>query len=562
MGGKESSQVDSSYFEEVSFHMNILVCGDYSEGNIEKELDNIQKIEKNEKNKEITFIREGTHQNIPKWNYYFFPKDKKIGENTFKFISDAIIQDKDNNNVILFFSGLRDYTYKDIISFYDKKQSIYHSNIIIITKRNESFVLPKLEKINENLIRNAEEDNEIDIYINLIEVSSYCNQLGDEIGFPKNIVKEKLLEKDNELMIKDSFTFNILVCGKPGSGKSTLINRILGKEKCFSAKGTSSITQRVVKYICEKYPILLYDTPGFEKVEDINRIQDLIVNKNKTLNEEKNRIHCVLYVMNTKAERTFIDKEYEFLVSLLNQKMDIFFIATHAGTKENAEDYIEATKVNLEQNSNGDTKLGNIKQYIYPVELNDDIPYKKFGLKEVFTALYNKYEKEKYYDEITAKNINTIKSTFLGDITSKEKVKTKLTALARRVKANFKLLASSLVNSPFVKGTTSLSTAVIKIISKIYNHPMTTKECLDYIESKKYTNELKGSDTFGRTIEKTFAYFSYINGPAAKEVNYLAESLITKYNLELDNDRIYFQYLNDYIKAINYAIDCLKKIED
>ena len=559
MGGKESSQVDSSYFEKVSFHINILVCGDYSEGNIEKELVNIKKIEKNSK---LTYIQKGTHQNIPKWNYYFFPKDKNIGDNTFKFISDAIIQDKDNNNVILFFSGLRNYTYKDIILFYDKKQSIYHPNIIIITKRNESFVLPKLEKINENLIRNAEEDNDIDIYINLIEVSSYCNQLGDEIAFPKNIVKKKLLEKDNELMIKDSFTFNILVCGKPGAGKSTLINRILGKEKCYSGKGTSTLTQRVVKYICEKYPILLYDTPGFEKVEDINRIQELIVNKNKTLNEEKNRIHCVLYVMNTKAERTFIPKEYDFLVSLLNQNMDIFFIATHAGTKENADDYIEATKVNLEQNSNGDTRLGDLKQYIYPVELNSDQSYKKFGLKEVFTVLYNKYDKEKYNGEITAKNLKTIKSTFLGDITSKEKLKTKLTALAKRTKANFKLLASSLGNSPSVKGTTSLSTAVIKIISKIYNHPMTTKECLDYIESKKYTNELKGSDTIERSIEKTFAYFFYTNGPAAKEVNYLAESLITEFNLELDNDRTYFQYLNNYNKAINYAIDSLKKIED
>lgn len=64
------------------------------------------------------------------------------------------------------------------------------------------------------------------------------NQLGDEIGFPKNLVKEGLLEKDKELMIKNSFTFNILVCGKPGVGKSTFINRIMGEEKCFSGKGT------------------------------------------------------------------------------------------------------------------------------------------------------------------------------------------------------------------------------------------------------------------------------------------------------------------------------------
>jgi GTPase Era involved in 16S rRNA processing len=540
MGGKESSHVDSSYFQGVSFHLNILVCGDFPEGILENELENIKKVDKY---KGLTYYKKGTHKNIPKWYYYFFPKDDKIGETTFDFICNSITKDKDNSNVILFFSGLSDYTYKDIISFYDQKPSIYHSNIIIVTKRYESFLLPQLKKMNVNFIRNAEENNEIDIYVNLIEVSSYCNQLGDEIGFPKNIVKEELLEKDNELMIKYSFTFNIIVCGKPGAGKSTLINSIVGKEKCYSAKGTSSLTQKVTKYICEKYPILIYDTPGFEKPEDIKRIQTLIRNKNQSLNEERNRIHCVLYVMNTKAERTFIDKEYEFLVDLLNQDMDIFFIATHAGTKENAEDYIEATRVNLEQNSNGDKRIVNLREHIFPVELNDEEHYKKFGIKEVFTSLYNKYEKEKYNHQITDNNLKSIKSPFLGEIISKDKVKAKLTALSRRVKANFKLLASSLGNSPMVKGTTSLSTAVIKIISKIYNHPITTGECLDYIESKNYTNELKNSDSFGRIVEKSFATVFYANGPAAKEVDYLAECLISEYNAELNNDRKFYDYL-------------------
>ena len=73
--------------------------------------------------------------------------------------------------------------------------------------------------------------------------------------------------------------------------------------------------------------------------------------------------------MDIKAERTFIEKEYDFLLNLLNQKMDIFFVATHSGTRENSEDYIEAAKINLEQNSGTDKRIGNLKQYIYPVEL-------------------------------------------------------------------------------------------------------------------------------------------------------------------------------------------------
>ena len=138
--GGESSQVDSSYFEKVSFHLNILICGDFKEGLFEEEL----KIIEIDRNNNLSYYRKGTHSNIPEWEYYFFHKDKEIGETTFKFIQDSIVKEKpDYNNVILFFSGLRDYTYNDIISFYDEKQSIYHPNIIIVTKSGESFVLPQ-----------------------------------------------------------------------------------------------------------------------------------------------------------------------------------------------------------------------------------------------------------------------------------------------------------------------------------------------------------------------------------------------------------------------------------
>ena len=265
--------------------------------------------------------------------------------------------------------------------------------------------------------------------------------------------------------------------------------------------------------------------------------------------------------MNTKAERTFIDKEYDFLVDLLNQDMDVFFIASHAGTKENADDYIEATRVNLEQNSNGDRRIQDLTQYIFPVELKNDGHYKKFGIEEVFTSLYNKYKKLKFNKKITADNLRDVNSRFIQEIISKDKVKDKLTALSRRVKANFKLLASCIGRSIWVKGSTCLSTSVIKIISKIYNHPITTKECLDYIKSKGYTNELKDPDSYTRKFGK-IVDFIYVNGPAAKEVNYIAECLISEYNAELDNDRKFYEYLNSYNEAINYAIDCLKEIKD
>ena len=555
--GNKDTRVDSECFSKITFHVNILICGNYIEEIIEKDLDNVRVIQKYEG---LNYIKKGGHKNINDWNYFFFPKNKDIGKNTLTFIRDSI-KNLDYKNLILFYSGLNNFSYEDLLNFYDNQAEIYQSNIIIITKSEEKFVMPKLKRMNPNLIRNINENDTIGQLINIIEITSYCNELGDEIGFPKKFVNEKVLEKDNQLAIKDSFTFNILLCGKPGAGKSSLINRILGKNKCFSGKGTSSLTSHIVKYIHDKYPIVVYDTPGFEKEQDIERVKKLIEEKNKTLDEEKDKIHCVLYCINTMAERTFIKNEFNFLKSLLDQKMDIFFIATHARTKENSRDYIEATKMSLIQNSNSDTRIENLEDYIYPVELKDEGENKKFGIKEVFEALYDKYKDEKINEEISKYNVKDIKSIFLNEIKSKEDAKRRFTALAQRAKSNFKLLASSMGDSISSKGTTMLSTSIIKIISNIYNHPITTRECLEFIESKKYTNELIASDTSKRKMEKMLASIFY-SGPAAKEVDYLSNCLIEEYNKEIDIDRIFYENLNKIRQGINEAIESLKKIND
>lgn len=558
MGSKESPQED--VIEKVTFDLNILVCGNYVEENIKKDLKSIDKAS----NK--PYLKNGIHKYIKNWNYYLFGQDNKIGDNTFKFIEESITQKKNYKNLILFFTGLNNFKYQDLIDFYDKKAEIYQSHILIITEGNEilSFEDLKPRKLNKNLIKIIEADKKLDICIHLIHVSAYYNQLGDEIGFPKNIIDIELLDKDNELMIKYSFTFNILLCGRPGCGKSTLINKILGKKKAYARKGDSTLTFRIVKYISDRNPIVFYDTPGIkEDKKGFEKIQKLIKQKNESLNEEKEKIHCVFYVLNAKAERTFNIEEFDFLKFILEQNLDIYFIVTHAETEENVNDFIGAIKVNLAQNANIDKRIIELKDKIYPVELEEKGNYTQFGIKKIFTTLHNKYKNYKFLEDIKPNNIQLITSSiFLGDIKTKEDLKKKLTALSLRAKANFKILASSLGDSPSVKGTSNLSTAAIKVISKIYNHSILTNECLQYIQSKGFTDEYHGSDNFIRTIEKILESIFYPNGPAAKEVESLASKLINEYNSELNEDKNFYGLLNNYNRSINYAIDCLEKIND
>ena len=54
--GKEISQEDSQYYEKVSFELNILVCGNYNQENIERDLKEIHLVENHEG---VTYIRKG-----------------------------------------------------------------------------------------------------------------------------------------------------------------------------------------------------------------------------------------------------------------------------------------------------------------------------------------------------------------------------------------------------------------------------------------------------------------------------------------------------------------------
>ena len=556
IAGKEKCQEDNAYYEKVSFELNILVCGNYNEGMILKDLKDVREEDKEYK-------KTGNHNLITEWKYFFFEKSKDIGEKTFKFIEHSILCDNKYNNLILFYSGLKNYSYENLLEYYDNKvKPNYHPGILIIAKQDENIILPYLNKFNKNFIKKSTEDDLIDILINIIQFASYYNQLGDEIGFPKKFKDKILLEKDNYLMTKYLFTINILLCGRPGSGKSTLINKILGKEKCYAKKGKGTMTNNIIKYIHEKYPLVLYDSPGFMVAEDIERINKLIECEQIALNKEKNSIHCIFYVLNKNSERGFFFNEYKFISNLIKQKMDVFIVTTHAETENKSEEYIEATKIQIFQNSNGDQNLEDLKNDIYPVELINNEFYKRFGMEKLFRKIYERYAKEKISYEITPGNVKEIPSKFLHDILTKKNLKIYLSALSTRIKVNFKLLAASLGTNADVKGTTMLSNSVIKIISNIYNHKISTDESLEIIKYTGYTNEIESEDSIIRKIEKGFASIIYFNGPAAKEVDYIANYLINKYNREIDNDLIFYKFLNDYRIAINDAIDSLNEIND
>ena len=145
--------------------------------------------------------------------------------------------------------------------------------------------------------------------------------------------------------------------------------------------------------------------------------------------------------------------------------MNVFFVATHAQNIENSADYAEAIKIDL-LSCDQQNKLKALTNNSFPVELIGNEHYQKFEVKKIFAEIYEKYKEHKIYKEINENNIDKIDSIFFKDINSKKSMICHISSLAKRVRANFKLLASSLDNSISVEGTIMLSVAVIKIIVK------------------------------------------------------------------------------------------------
>ena len=79
----------------------------------------------------------------------------------------------------------------------------------------------------------------------ILKIFSYFNQLGD--GFFKQLsdlgIKNENLEHEFKYLYNTHY-FNILLCGRSGTGKSTFINTIMGEKKSFTLQYESAGTYR------------------------------------------------------------------------------------------------------------------------------------------------------------------------------------------------------------------------------------------------------------------------------------------------------------------------------
>ena len=181
---------------------------------------------------------------------------------------------------------------------------------------------------------NEEENKKIDLndsyklYNELNRLFSYYNELGDNFSFINSNGKEVNIELEN---VNDITVFiNILMVGRTGSGKSTLINLLLDEKKSLEGGSGLSTTSKDIKvYTKTNVPLRLYDAKGFEDEKTVQNFINIFNNFYGKLAATKDSLNAVFYCMEYKTKGTYVEAmEIPIYQKLVKLRIPILFIIT------------------------------------------------------------------------------------------------------------------------------------------------------------------------------------------------------------------------------------------
>ena len=180
--------------------------------------------------------------------------------------------------------------------------------------------------------------------------------------------------------VKNLHTLNIIVAGKMGVGKSTLINAVFKDHLAETGMGRP-VTDHMRKITKRGVPLAIYDTRGFELGKVVqNEVKKEVVDtvqKGFATKDINKAIHCIWYCINTASNRVE-PEEIQWLKELSREnqitQVPIIIVLTQAFSKKHAD---AMRKTLLEENLDVVQIVPVLAQ---DYEIDDEYVAKSYGL--------------------------------------------------------------------------------------------------------------------------------------------------------------------------------------